>query len=75
MIKQVTVLDVQDPHPQDVSNELRQIWNNKNEADGASNGSYEEFHEDYWDDYTALPKYLAEAGLVPGDLIIILIWW
>jgi hypothetical protein len=75
MIKQVTVLDVQDKWPEDIAEELRQIWENKRNADGASNGCYVKFYDELWDDYTAIPKYLAAAGLIPEDEILILIHW
>lgn len=75
MIKQVTVLDVQDPWPEEIAKELRQIWDDARDGGGGSNGSYTHFHEEMWDDYIALPKYLADAGFIPDDTILILIHW
>jgi hypothetical protein len=75
MIRQVTVLDALDPHPQDVIDELIQICKGKIGEDGVILGSYQKFSEDYWDDYIALPKYLVEADICPDDEILIVIGW
>ena len=75
MIKQTATIDVQDPWPDDIAKELRQIWDDARNCGEGSNGSYVKFHEEMWDDYVHLPKYLALEGYVPDDEILVLIWW
>ena len=75
MIKQTATIDVQDPWPDDIAKELRQIWNDARNCGAGSNKSYVVFNEDMWDDYEHLPMYLAREGHIPEDEILVLIHW
>lgn len=75
MIKRLVTLDVQDPWPEDVNKELRQIWEDARNSGGGSNGSYVEFSDEMWDDYEYIPKALRKAGYGEYFTVLILIRW